>query len=62
MRLDPVGFAPGLSSQGPNLSNKRHQPHYRDPGLPILLGEQVLIACLRIGLEQGLFVYKEGDL
>ncbi|MFM1798258.1 MAG: hypothetical protein RLZZ117_536 [Cyanobacteriota bacterium] len=35
--------------------------YYRDPALPILLGDEVLKKCLRMGLDQGLFVYKEGD-
>jgi hypothetical protein len=35
--------------------------YYRDPALPILLGDDVLKACLRKGLNEGLFVYKEGD-
>lgn len=35
--------------------------YYRDPALPILLGDQVLKACLRKGLDEGLFVYKEGE-
>ena len=35
--------------------------YYRDPALPILLGDEVLKKCLRLGLDQGLFVYKEGD-
>ena len=35
--------------------------YYRDPALPILLGDEVLKKCLRDGLDQGTFVYTEGN-
>ena len=35
--------------------------YYRDPALPILIGDEVLKRCLRRGLDQGVFVYREGD-
>jgi len=50
-----------LKRTGVMSTQQLRNEYYRDPALPILLGDQVLIACLRMGLEQGLFVYKEGD-
>lgn len=40
-----------------DLRNKYH----RDPALPILIGDEVLKKCLRMGLDKGVFVYKEGE-
>ncbi len=40
-----------------DLRNKYH----RDPALPILIGNEVLKKCLRMGLDKGVFVYKEGE-
>ena len=34
----------------------------RDPGLPILLGDDVFIKGIRRGIEQGDYVYQRGDL
>lgn len=33
----------------------------RAPKLSILLGDEPLIACIREGIDQGVFVYREGD-
>lgn len=35
--------------------------YYRDPALPILIGDEVLKKCLRMGLDDGVFVYTEGE-
>ena len=50
-----------LKKKGVMSTQQLRNEYYRDPALPILLGDQVLIACFRMGLEQGLFVYKDGD-
>ena len=34
----------------------------RDPGLPMLLGDDVFIRGIRLGIEQGDYVYQRGDL
>lgn len=50
-----------LKKKGVMSTQQLRNEYYRDPALPILLGDQVLKACLRKGLDEGLFVYKEGD-
>ena len=50
-----------LKRLGVMSTQQLRNEYYRDPALPILLGDQVLKACLRKGLDEGLFVYKEGD-
>lgn len=35
--------------------------YYRDPALPMLIGDEVLKKCLRMGLDEGVFVYTEGE-
>ena len=34
----------------------------RDPGLPMLVGDDVFIRGVRLGIEQGEYVYRRGDL
>ena len=34
----------------------------RDPGLPMLIGDDVFIRGVRLGVEQGEYVYRRGDL
>ncbi len=34
----------------------------RDPGLPMLLGDDIFIRGIRLGIEQGDYVYQRGDL
>ena len=50
-----------LKRMGVMSTRDLRNEYYRDPALPILLGDEVLKKCLRMGLDQGLFVYKEGD-
>ena len=50
-----------LKRKGVMSTRDLRNEYYRDPALPILLGDEVLKKCLRMGLDQGLFVYKEGD-
>ncbi|MFN9630194.1 MAG: ATP-binding protein [Cyanobacteriota bacterium] len=50
-----------LKRDGVMSTQRLRNEYYRDPALPILLGDQVLKACLRKGLDEGLFVYKEGE-
>jgi hypothetical protein len=50
-----------LKKKGVMSTQQLRNEYYRDPALPILLGDQVLKACLRKGLDEGLFVYKEGE-
>ncbi|MFM7547419.1 MAG: hypothetical protein ACKO8I_00800, partial [Cyanobacteriota bacterium] len=50
-----------LKRLGVMSTQQLRNEYYRDPALPILLGDQVLKACLRKGLDEGLFVYKEGE-
>ena len=35
---------------------------YRDPGLPMLVGDEVFLRGLRQGIEDGTYVYQSGDL
>jgi hypothetical protein len=50
-----------LKRMGVMSTRDLRNEYYRDPALPILLGDEVLKKCLRMGLDQGLCVYKEGD-
>jgi hypothetical protein len=50
-----------LRNKGVMSTRDLRNEYYRDPALPILIGDEVLKKCFRMGLEQGLFVYKEGD-
>ena len=34
----------------------------RDPGLPMLIGDDVFVRGVRLGVEQGEYVYRRGDL
>ena len=34
----------------------------RDPGLPMLIGDDVFVRGIRLGVEQGEYVYRRGDL
>ena len=34
----------------------------RDPGLPMLIGDNVFVRGIRLGVEQGEYVYRRGDL
>lgn len=34
----------------------------RDVALPMLAGDNIFVRCIRLGIEQGEFVYKNGDL
>jgi hypothetical protein len=50
-----------LRSDGVISTQRLRQEYCRDPSLPILLGDQAFKSCLRMGLEEGLFVYREGE-
>ncbi len=50
-----------LKRRGEMSMRDLRNEYFRDPCLPILIGDEVLKKCLRMGLEQGFFVYKEGD-
>ena len=50
-----------LRNKGVMSTRDLRNEYYRDPALPILIGDEVLKKCFGMGLEQGLFVYKEGD-
>lgn len=50
-----------LRRQGVMSTLDLRDEYYRNPSLPILLGDDVLKRCLRMGLDQGLFVYREGE-
>jgi len=50
-----------LRNKGVMNTRDLRNEYYRDPALPILIGDEVLKKCFRLGIEQGLFVYKEGD-
>ena len=34
----------------------------RDPALPILIGDETFVRCVRTGVESGVYVYRSGDL
>lgn len=57
------GFAGWRIAQslGARSTQQLRNEYCRDPALPILLGDDVLKTCLRKGLEEGLFVCKEGE-
>ncbi|MCY3537158.1 MAG: DUF499 domain-containing protein, partial [Cyanobacteria bacterium MAG IRC3_bin_20] len=50
-----------LRRLGVMSSRDLRNEYYRDPALPVLIGDEVLKKCLRMGLEGGVFVYKEGE-
>ncbi|KKZ13991.1 MAG: hypothetical protein TQ37_02560 [Candidatus Synechococcus spongiarum 15L] len=50
-----------LRRLGVMSSRDLRNEYYRDPALPILIGDEVLKKCLRMGLDDGVFVYKEGE-
>jgi len=50
-----------LKRWGVMSSQHLRNEYYRDPGLPILIGNEVLKKCLRMGLDRGAFVYREGQ-
>lgn len=50
-----------LRRQGVMSSRDLRNEYHRDPALPILIGDEVLKKCLRMGLDEGVFVYKEGE-
>lgn len=50
-----------LKRLGVMSTQQLRNEYYRDPALPILLGDDCLKACLRKGLNEGLFVYQEGE-
>ena len=50
-----------LRRLGVMSSRDLRNEYYRDPALPILIGDEVLKKCLRMGLDDGVFVYREGE-
>ena len=50
-----------LRHLGVMSSQDLRNEYYRDPALPILIGDEVLKKCARKGLDQGVFVYAEGE-
>ncbi|HBP53934.1 MAG TPA: hypothetical protein DD643_06155, partial [Synechococcus sp. UBA8638] len=50
-----------LRRRGVMSSRDLRNEYYQDPALPILIGHEVLKKCLRMGLDEGVFVYKEGE-
>ena len=34
----------------------------RDPGLPMLIGDEVFVRGVRLGVEQGEYIYRQSDL
>lgn len=48
--------------KGPVSTGELRNEYRRNPGLPILIGEDVFRKGIRQGIEKGEFVYKSGDL
>lgn len=48
--------------KGTITTGKLRQEFFEDPSLPMLVGDDVFIKLVRRGVEQGEFVYREGDL
>lgn len=48
--------------KGPVSTGELRNEYRKNPGLPILIGDDVFRKGIRKGIEQGLFVYQSGDL
>ena len=50
-----------LKTKGEMTTEALRDEFRQNPGLPMLIGDQVFVRCLRLGVEQGRFVYRRGD-
>ena len=50
-----------LKTKGEMTTEALRDEFRQDPALPMLIGDQVFVRCLRLGVEQGRFVYRRGD-
>ena len=57
--IDRIGE---LNVEGIITTRKFREEFYRNPNLPLLIGDDVFVRGIDRGIEEGVFVYKKGDL
>lgn len=51
-----------LNNKGKITTRKFREEFYRDPKLPLLIGDNVFLKGIKQGIDDGIFVYEKGDL